>query len=155
MTYENLLQEAYDENIEVYEINFPGGIKGLYCDGFISINKKIKTSREKKCVLAEELGHYYTTIGRITDLKNVVNRKQERQAREWSFEMLVPLKSIIKASYAGCTNLFELSEYLDVTEEFLKDALQYYQNKYGLYKEVNNYCIHFNPLTVCKYSYKK
>jgi hypothetical protein len=80
-------------------------------------------------------------------------QKQELKARKYAYEKLITLKDIIKASYTGCTNLFELAEYLDVTQQFLKETLQHYQNKYGLYAEVGNYCVYFNPLTVCKYNY--
>lgn len=153
--YEELLQTADDEGIEVIEFTFKSDIKGLYSDNCIAISQKLNTTTEKKCILAEELGHYYTSEGNIIDLKNICNCKQERQARNWSFEKLVTLKSLIKASFECCTNLYELAKYLDVTEEFLKEALDYYQSKYGLYTEVDNYCIYFSPLTVCKYKYKK
>ncbi|MEN6618172.1 MAG: ImmA/IrrE family metallo-endopeptidase [Rikenellaceae bacterium] len=153
MTFEQLAQIAEDENIEFIEMTFPGDLKGLCKYKKIGINKKLN-STEKRCVLAEELGHYYTTVGNITDLKSVCNRKQEIKARKYAFETLVPLKSIIKASYEGCINLYELAEYLDVTEKFLSDTLEHYQRKYGLYIELDNYCIYFNPLTVCKYNYE-
>jgi hypothetical protein len=153
MTYEQVVQAIYDEDIEIIEFDFRGGLKGLYSDNTIAIRSDIIITTEKKCILVEELGHHYTTTGNITDLKNVSNRKKELIARKWSYEKLVPLRNLINASYSGCTNLYELAEYLDVTEEFLKDTLQYYQNKYGLYAELDNYCIYFNPLTVCKYNY--
>lgn len=152
--YEELLQEADDEDIEIIEFTFKSDIKGLYSDNCIAISRKLNNTTEKKCILTEELGHHYMTIGNITDLKSVCNHKQERQARKWSYERLVPLKSIIKASFESCTSLYELAEYLDVTEEFLRETLTYYQSKYGLYTEVDNYCIYFNPLTVCKYNYE-
>jgi len=155
MTYDQVVQAIYDEGIELIEFSFRGGLKGLYSDNTIAIRSDIPTTTEKKCILAEELGHHHVTTGNIIDLKSVCNRKQERQARKWSYEKLIPLKSIIKVSYSGCTNLHELAEHLDVTEEFLKEALEYYQSKYGLYAEVGNYCVYFSPLTVCKYKYKK
>jgi len=153
MTYEQLAKIAEDEDIEIIEFTFKSGVEGLYSDGTITMNPKIETTTEKKCVLAEELGHYYTTSGDIIDVKNVCNQKQELKARNWSYEKLVPLKTLIEASSERCTNLFELAEYLDVTEEFLKDTLQHYESKYGLFTEVGDYCIYFSPLTVCKYSY--
>lgn len=153
--YEELLQEAEDNDIEVIEFTFRGSNKGMYADSVIAIRKDIETTAEKKCILCEELEHSYTTVGNIIDLGPVQNRKQERIARNRSYERLVPLKLIIKASVECCVNLHELAEYVDVTEEVLKEALEYYQNKYGLYKEVDNYCIYFSPLTVCKYEYKK
>lgn len=151
--YEELQQEAEDNNIEVIEFVFRGNNKGMYADSTIAIRKDIETTTERKCVFGEELGHYYKTVGNITDLEPVQNRKQERQARKWSYEKLVSLKSIIQASFEGCTNFYELAEFLDVTEQFLKDTLEYYQKKYGLYAEVDDYCIYFNPLTVCEYKY--
>jgi len=153
MTFEQLVQIAEDEQIEFIEMTFPADLKGLCKHNKIGINYEL-SSVEKKCVLAEELGHYYTTIGDIIDMKSVCNRKQELKARKYAYDKLVPLELLIKASYEGCTNLCELAEYLDVTEEFLKDTLQHYQNKYGLYAEVEDYAIYFSPLTVCKYNYK-
>lgn len=155
IAYEELLQEADNEGIEVIEFTFKSDIKGLYSDNCIAISHKLNTTTEKKCILAEELGHYHTSEGNLIDLKSIQNRKQEKQARKWSYERLIPLKSIIKASFTYCTSLYELAEHLDVTEEFLKETLEYYQSKYGLYREVDNYCIYFSPLTVCKYKYKK
>ncbi len=154
MTYEALLRIAEDEKIEVIEFNFVGNLKGLYEDNYIGIRKNISTTTEKKCILAEELGHYYTTAGNIIDMKNICNQKQEARARNWSYEKLVPLKSLIKASREGCTNLYELAEYLEVTEDVLKATLEHYKRKYGLYVEVDYYCIYFDPLTVCKYNYE-
>lgn len=152
MTYDELLIESDVEGLTVKEKHLRAN-KGRIKGNKIAI-KKDTTDIEKTCILAEELGHYYTTTGNILDLKNVCNRKQELRAMKYAYEILVPIKSLIKASYNGCTNLYELSEYLDVTEEFLKDALKHYKSVYGLFVEVDNYCIYFNPLTVCKYNYK-
>lgn len=38
-----------------------------------------------------------------------------------------------------------MAEYLELTEEFLKDALQKYQDKYGICVEIDNYVIFFEP----------
>ncbi len=37
------------------------------------------------------------------------------------------------------------AEYLEVTEEFLLEALQYCKGKYGRYVTVDNYDIYFEP----------
>lgn len=154
MTYNNLLEVAESEKIEVYEYNFESDIKGLYYNDAIGISSNLDTTSEKKCVLAEELGHYYTSSGDILNQSNLCNKKQEIIARRWAHEELVPLQSIIDGSFSGCRNLYELSEYLEVTEDFLQETLEHYKNKYGLYTEINDYCIYFSPLTVCKYKFK-
>lgn len=45
--YENLLQEAYDNNIEVIEFTFKSGIKGLYSDNIIALNKLWKPQQKR------------------------------------------------------------------------------------------------------------
>ena len=80
--YEELLEEAAAQNISVDE-NFPfhGNLKGLYVDQNIALSDQLETSAEKACILAEELGHHYTSVGNILDISDPANAKQERQAR--------------------------------------------------------------------------
>ena len=139
-----LLKESDSHNLIVKEKPLQyndGRIKG----NRIAIRKSIDTSREKACVLAEELGHYHTTVGDILDQSITENRKQEQRARAWAYNKLVNLQGIINAYEAGCQNLYEASELLDVTEEFLLEALEFYKNKYGISVEIDNYVIFFEP----------
>lgn len=144
--YEELLHEATYENISVDD-NYPftGNTLGLYVDGNIALSEKLVTSAEKACVLAEELGHHHTSVGNIIDLTDVQNRKQERQARLWAYNKQIGLRGIIKAYEHGCTNQHEIAEYLDVTEEFLHEAINCYRDKYGVYTTIDNYVIYFIP----------
>src|SRR5690606_8317379 len=117
----------------------------------ILISKYVQTYTEKTCILAEELGHYYTSAGDITDQKDIRNRKQELQARSWAYNRLVPLSKIVQAHHEGIRNRHELAEYLNVTEEFIEEALKRYQYKYGLSKQIGNYTICFDPLGVVEW----
>ena len=59
--YEELEYEAHINDLDIVDYKFDSDrIKGLYCDGMIGINKSIKNSIEKSCVLVEELGQHYT-----------------------------------------------------------------------------------------------
>ncbi len=147
--YETLLSECFDLNIDVYEEFMKGKIKGLYSDNVVWINKELKNTIEKACVLAEELGHHFTTGGDILDQKSVANRKQELRARTWAYERLIPLKKIVQAQKDGIQSHYELAQYLNVTERFLKDALDRYKEKYGIYVFVDGYRLSFDPLSVC------
>lgn len=146
--YEKLLREAEQQGVNIYEVPMPKNIRGLYGDNVIWVNKKIESQTEKACVLAEEIGHYHTSTGHILDQSCILNRKQEQRARRWAFEKLVPLTSLIEAFKLGVRTRFELAEYLNVTETFLGQALQYYKNKYGLYKKVDQYTIQIEPLLI-------
>lgn len=149
--YNTLLCEASTLNIEVQEKYLNKRIKGLYSDNVIWINKNIETSTEKACVLAEELGHYYTSAGNILDQSQIPNIKQERQARIWAAKKLIPLERFIEAFNYGCTNRYEVAEYLDVTETFLEQSLTYCKEKFGLEVKIDeNHMLFLEPLDVYK-----
>lgn len=122
--------------------------KGLYSDGVIWINKGIPTTAEKYSILAEELGHYHTSSGNILDQRDMRNRKQELRARQWAYERLVPLSSIVQAHKAKVRGRFEIAEYLGVTEEFLQASIDRYRDKYGILTSIDNYIIFLDPLRV-------
>lgn len=145
-TYEHLEDEACKDGIDIVNRKFNSDrIKGLYCDGTVALNSQIETSKERACVLAEELGHHHTSAGVIVDLSDVQNRKQERQARLWAYNKQIGLYGLIRAYERGCRSRHETAEFLEVTEEFLEDAIQCYREKYGAYTTVDNYTVYFIP----------
>lgn len=151
-SFERLEDDAYNDCIDVISYQFNNNdIKGLYYDGVIGLNTNLDTSMEKSCILAEELGHHYTSVGNILNMEKISNRKQERQARLWGYDKLIGFSGIIKAFEAGCQSSHEAAEYLDVTDEFFSEAIECYRNKYGVYKEFKDYIIYFIPhLSVLK-----
>lgn len=144
MTYEDLLHEADNEHLTVKEKPLQGS-DGRISRNRIAIRRNISTTTEKTCVLAEELGHHYTSTGNIIDLTDPNSRKQECRARLWGYNRLIGLVGIIKAFEHGCRSRYEMAEFLGVTEEFLDDALKAYQSKYGVCTTVDNYTIYFTP----------
>ena len=146
MNYETLLEEADSQFLVVKEKPLRahnGRIKG----NRIAIKKDIPTT-QKACVLAEELGHHYTTVGNILDQSKTENRKQERRARLWAYKRAFDLVDLVSAYKHGCRNRYEIAEYLEVTEQFLQEALDTYKEKYGIYTEVDCYVVYFEPLGI-------
>ena len=146
MNYETLLEEADSQFLVVKEKPLRahnGRIKG----NRIAIKKDIPTT-QKACVLAEELGHHYTTVGNILDQSKAENRKQERRARLWAYRRAFDLIDLVSAYKYGCRNRYEIAEYLEVTESFLQEALDTYKEKYGPYTKVDRYVVYFEPLGV-------
>jgi hypothetical protein len=153
MHYDYLIREAEQHGIDIYEKPLNKKIKGLYADGVVWINRRIPTMKEKACILAEELGHYHTNVGDVLNQCDIRSRKQERAARQWAYEKLVPLSKIVQAHRAHVSNRHELAEYLGVTESFLQAALDRYREKYGLYVTRGRYTIYFDPLGVIEELY--
>ena len=93
--YEDLLME-YEDKLLIEERNMKN--EGLYGDNVAWINKNLP-SRRKTCILAEEIGHYETSVGDILDQHSLDSAKQERAARGWAFNKLIPLDDIKAVSY--------------------------------------------------------
>ena len=126
MTYDDLLDIAYNSGLQVKEesIRYDGCIKGKD----ITINKAMPT-RYKKCALAEEMAHAGRNVGDIVDQSKIENQRQEYKARALAYEKIVPVENIRFAITDGYRTYHEVAEYIDVSVEFLVEAISYYQSK--------------------------
>lgn len=148
MTYEALLKEADSHQLIVKEKPLIRN-NGLIIGNKIAIRKDIDTEIEKSCVLAEELGHYYTSSCDILDQSKPENRKQEHRARLWAYNKMITMDKLANAKKSGCRNRYEIAEYLDVTEEFLQEAIDSYKEIYGAgYHQYGDYLICFEPFNI-------
>lgn len=144
--YEQWLQKADDIGLSVVEnVPFESHAKGLICGDCIGLNQNIETTAEKACVLAEEVGHYETSVGNILNMSDSWKRKQERQARLYGYNQMIGLIGIVNAYEAGCSAPHEMAEFLNVTEEYLLECIECYREKYGIMKQIDNYVIYFIP----------
>ena len=148
--YEELLDTAHTEGLIVKEMPLQSSDGRIYRNR-IAIRQDIMTTAQKAGTLAEELGHYYTTVGNIHNQNILENRKQERQARLHGYNRLIGLMGIIHAFNAGCQNKYEIADYLDVTEDYLEECIACYKDKYGICTTVDNYIIYFEPFAVMKF----
>lgn len=130
--YELLLDKVNTE-LPVLEVSIPKNYNkdGLYRNGRIYIEKNNSMKRKRE-ILAEEYAHHKTSVGNIINLDNPLNSKQELYARKLSIEQLVSLDDLIECGFAGCSTKYECAEYLDITEEFLKEVIDHYHTKYGI-----------------------
>ena len=138
------------ENIELIEDDIPGRVKGLYFDNIIVLHKRIDTQSEKNCILAEELGHYFTSSGVHLDQSSKETIKQEKQAQRWATKQMLDPQRLIDAFKSGVRNRWELAQFLEVTEEFIEDSLVFLKKLHGDCMTIGEYIIHFDPLWIYK-----
>lgn len=109
---EDMLTLAAQEGIIVEYYPFQKPLLGIYMqlDGtspIIGLSTHLKTLAEKRCVMAEELGHHFTSVGNcIPDREfyhysaRVVISKVEYKAIRWAANYLIPeddLLDVIKS----------------------------------------------------------
>lgn len=144
--YEEMLIEH--DYIEVRETNvMPNDLHGLWLGDLILIKRNLSETRKAE-VLYEELAHHKLTYGNILDQSKDINRKFENYARRYGYEAALPLRIIVEAHNYGVSNLYELAEYVQLSEKYIVEILEHYKNKYGIGTHYANYAITFEPLRV-------
>lgn len=147
--YEEILQLAYEEGFYVIEAPLYSPVDGFCYGNDLYINtRRLDTTTQKRCVLGEERWHGKKTVGDISDQTKVENVKQERFARKCCYYEYMHPDKIVKALLSNCTNIQEMCEYLNVTEEYFYEAIEYYKQKYGLFYRCKDYTLYFEPLYV-------
>ena len=147
MTYDELLEAADDLGLIAKEKDLQAH-DGLIRGRRVAIRQSISSQRRKACVLAEEIGHYFTSAGDIMDPTDAGSRKQERRARIWAHDVQVGLDGILAADAAGCRSVYEMADFLEVPEDFLIEAIGCYSERYGRGICYKGYRILFDPLEV-------
>ena len=127
-----LLELAESESIAVEYKRFKSAINGMYlhmpdCQPVIYLSLRLHSSfRLNRCVLAEELGHHFTSSGERVPKKyhSVQDRlsidKCEYKALRWAANHLVPENNLLDAIASGLCEIWELAEEFDVTEEMMR-----------------------------------
>ena len=75
-------------------------------------------------LLAEELGHHFTTSGNLLDDCNTYSEelqknKKEKNAKLWAADFLISDDEFVQALYNCISNIPDMAEYFNVTEEII------------------------------------
>lgn len=126
-----------------FEPHMPAKQKGLYVDNYVYLNPQ-QTREELVGTIAEEIGHYLTTVGDITDQHSLENRKQEQKARDVGNMLVVEPFDLLDCYESGCSTIWECADHLQLSTDTLQAALAAYRKKYSRLKVNEIYSLYFN-----------
>lgn len=130
-----MLKIAHEEGIKVEYWDFKPPLEGIYINSpgmppIIGISKSLfESSPQFRCVLAEELGHHFTTVGDNLPQQcyhyrdRLTVSKAEYRALRWAAEYLIPKKQLQQTLQSNNT-LWDLAELFNVTEEMMEFRLK-------------------------------
>lgn len=87
----------------------------------------IATRAEEVVIAAHEGGHCATGATHKVCSPYDLVEKHENKAWKWAIKKLVPHEDLISAVGHGITELWELADYFQVTEPFMRKAVEYYK----------------------------
>lgn len=126
-----LFQIAQDAGITVEYCNIPRNesisVQDDAGDFVLMDYGLIASGAKERTHLAHELGHCETGsfYNRYSDLD--VRQKHEKRADKWAIKQLIPKDRLDQAVAEGYTDLWQLAEYFDVSEDFMNKAVCWYK----------------------------
>lgn len=128
-----LYEIAQSSAIEVVNMDLPsnGSVSVMATSGrcYIGMDKRIKTRAEERVHLAHELGHCVRGAFYNAHAPLDIRQKHENRADHWAMRKLIPPEDLLKAFKSGITESWDLAEEFDVTEDFLRKTVTYYQEQ--------------------------
>ena len=90
---------------------------------------KLQSSIDEKQKLTHELGHCVQGAFYNPYSTHDIVARHEKRADKWAIKKLVPQNELERAVKQGYIEIYDLAEYFDVTEDFMRKAVCWY--KYG------------------------
>lgn len=122
---------ARQQNIEVLTHPLPqtGSLSVMLEGGrcFVGLDRSVcDGATQERVHLSHELGHCVT--GSFYNIYAAVECRQrhENRADRWAISTLIPVEDLDEAVAQGCTEIWELAERFQVTEEFMRKTVCYY-----------------------------
>ena len=131
MEIRSLYDLAKQQNIEVFDFPLPetGSMSVMEESGrcYVAMDASVKDGGTQERVhLSHELGHCVT--GSFYNRYTAIDCRQrhENRANKWAVQALIPVDDLDDAIADGCTEVWELAERFQVTEEFVRKAVCFY-----------------------------
>ncbi len=107
-------------------------LRGQYAVFFDPVLMRRLPQAERNEVLAHEQGHCATgALHKLSSPYDLIE-KHEQTADRWAFEHYLPFDELRAAMRMGLTEPWEMAEWYDFPEEFIRRALAYYREAKGL-----------------------
>lgn len=142
------LEATYEQYVTILER--PGfksrtGLYGAYHDHdgkpylFLEPNQP---EADKQVILREEFMHFLTSVGVIVNQKQLNNRKQELLARRLAYKDAISMDDLISCYKLGLQTTYEIASELELPEDFVKNAIEYFKTQISDGDTYKGYRIH-------------
>lgn len=127
MVRRELYRSAEQNNVQIVFFRLPNTVSVSMEDNheyYIAVDPfQIGTTAQWNTHLAHELGHCVTGSFYAMYSPLDIRDKHELAADKWAVKKLIPKDELNKAMKNGCTEVWQLAEYFDVTEDFIRRAI--------------------------------
>jgi len=127
MTLFRLCQLADQFGIEIDYFSMRDTKSLAMPQGWIALDTdRIEKTIEAKICLAHEMGHIETNSFYNVHSPLDVRQKHENRANKWAIKHLITEEELDEAVANGHTEIWDLADYFDVTEDFMRKVVCLY-----------------------------
>lgn len=116
-----MLMSKYPEIEFKFDKSMPMDSGGLTVGNRILINANIPEEEQYQW-LCEELGHFKTSVGDISDYRPSVNAKQEAAARNWGYRQSLTYRQLEEIRHKYAENDYEIADDLGLQVDYLHEV---------------------------------
>lgn len=123
--------ENYGIEIDWFSMQDASSLSVRFPDGTLCIAMdpwKMHTIPEETVCLTHEMGHCCTGNFYNIFATHDIRQKYENKADKWAVNYLIPKADLNRAVAEGHTELWDLAEHFNVTEDFMKKAVCWYKH---------------------------
>ena len=97
----------------------------------IAVNEKLTNNRaDLKTCLIHEIGHCMTGSFYNINSKFDIRSQHEYRADKWAIEKYLPFDELVSVIKHGITEVWEIAEHFELTEDFVRKALYIYEENF-------------------------
>ncbi len=115
------IDDECPEEIVSMSVKLPCG------DRIIGLSQKGHETYTRLEQMAHEMGHCMTDSFYEGYSPFELREKHERRANEWAVKEILPFSELCEAVKSGCRELWELSEHFNVSEDFVRKAINIHE----------------------------
>ena len=126
------LAEAHGTKVYWFDLAAAESLSMPLSDGTCAIAMnpwQLPTVAAEKIKLAHELGHCETGSFYNRWAALDLRQKHEYRANKWAIKKLLPEEELYRAYHEGYREPWDLAEYFDLPEEFVRQAMEFYGNQ--------------------------
>ena len=132
-TVNDLYEEMVENGILFFDYKQPDSLATTICiDGTYGVffdSSALDTTAKEKTVVAHECGHCFTGTTHAVNSPYDIIERHEYRADKWATYRLLPFQELLAALYEGCCEAWQLAERFNITETFVRRALDIYKNE--------------------------
>lgn len=130
---DSLFEYADLNNIFVEYKNIPKNLSlstEAFGVSFVALDYSLLfNAKDEQIHLAHEIGHCQTGAFYNIHSPYDIREKHEYKADKWAVHEILPPDDMISAMQSGCAEVWQLAEHFDMPEDFIRRAIQIYQNE--------------------------